>query len=616
MSRTAAAISFLAPLAFAPHLLFYYDVTPKVAVLFLGAAALLVLAAFHLDSLLAFCGTGEGRWFTIAILVSAGATVLSTVLAAHPALAWNGSNWRRFGGLTQLACLAIPLIVAAGTPGAEERIRPIFRAICLAGILVSLYGIAQYFDLDPFLDPAAYSAGDGPYRIVRPPATLGHSDYFAAFLLWPLFLGISLARTDAKWRWIGVAATILDTVAILLSGSRGAMLGLACGGVLYAWRAKPNLRIAGTTVGLTAIALAAFYFSPAGERLRARVYWIGDEPAGGARFLLWRDSLRMAAARPIAGFGPDNFVAEFPKFQSVELARQFPDFYHESPHNVWLDTLTSEGILGLSAQLALIGLAIAAGIRGLKKKPDLATGLLAGLVSVLAAHQFSVLTAVNALFLYLGCGLLAGLSAERGSPNPAVQYRAVFLAAGGAAAAGLLFGSFRMVAADRALALTERSIASGETSSAAASFRRAVDLRDSGLTADLYFSRRWARAAADSHNVITKLYLGQLAAGAATLASEVPEGQANAWFNVAELSASRDDTGSVESALRSAIARSPNWFKPHWALARLLFLEGRKEEAYAESVKAMDLNRKDREVASTLASILSFRNDPGKGPNP
>src|ERR1700731_4865416 len=51
MSRTAAVISFLAPLALTPHLLFYYDVTPKIAVLFAGAAVAFLLAAFHLDSL-------------------------------------------------------------------------------------------------------------------------------------------------------------------------------------------------------------------------------------------------------------------------------------------------------------------------------------------------------------------------------------------------------------------------------------------------------------------------------------------------------------------------------------------------------------------------------------
>jgi tetratricopeptide (TPR) repeat protein len=176
--------------------------------------------------------------------------------------------------------------------------------------------------------------------------------------------------------------------------------------------------------------------------------------------------------------------------------------------------------------------------------------------------------------------------------------------------------TYRFVSTDLALASAERGIAAGNTQAAAAAYRQAVDLRGSGVTADLYFSRRWARAAADAPDALSKLYLAQLAAGSASRATEVPEGGPNAWFNVAELSASRNDPASVETALRSAIAQSPNWFKPHWALARLLFLQGRKEEARQESVKAMDLNQKDAEVASTLAPILSFRGSLGQGPNP
>jgi tetratricopeptide (TPR) repeat protein len=174
----------------------------------------------------------------------------------------------------------------------------------------------------------------------------------------------------------------------------------------------------------------------------------------------------------------------------------------------------------------------------------------------------------------------------------------------------------RLAWTDHALSSAERSIATGNVADAAAAYHRAVDLRNTGLTADLYFSRRFARAAADSRDVLQKLYLGQLAAGSASLATEVPEGRPNAWFNLAELGASRSDSAVVETALRAAITESPNWFKPHWVLARLLFLQGRNEAAWQESQRAMQLNQKDPEVSSTLAPILSFRRDPSHSPSP
>jgi hypothetical protein len=66
----------------------------------------------------------------------------------------------------------------------------------------------------------------------------------------------------------------------------------------------------------------------------------------------------MAATRPWTGFGADNFVAEFPQFQSAELARAYPDFYHESPHNLFLDALTGQGVAGVVLLRTWIALGI------------------------------------------------------------------------------------------------------------------------------------------------------------------------------------------------------------------------------------------------------------------
>jgi tetratricopeptide (TPR) repeat protein len=89
------------------------------------------------------------------------------------------------------------------------------------------------------------------------------------------------------------------------------------------------------------------------------------------------------------------------------------------------------------------------------------------------------------------------------------------------------------------------------------------------------------------------------------LATTVPEQRQNAWYNFAILAAALDDPATVESSLRSAISAGPRWFKPHWALARLLYAAGRTEEARAEANLALDLDgRKDAEVIATTAEIV------------
>jgi O-antigen ligase len=602
------ATVFLAPLALAPHLLFYYDITPKVALLLLGAAIALAFASQELDPLMAFCGTRYGRWYaagSVAAIVLAGIVTFSS---AHPALAWNGSTWRRMGALTESAVVLAALGIAAYTVRSRARLAWLLRSMCAAGLLTSLYGVAQYFGWDPLLPKAGYEAGEGIFRIVRPPGTLGHSDYFAAFLLWPVFAGIGLLREERSGygKILAAAAAATGIVAILLSGSRGALLALIAGLCVLSAMLRPSLRAAVKVAAVAVLATGVFYLSPAGEHLRARAHWIGDDRAGGARLLLWRDSLRMAAARPLTGFGLDTFVAEFPHHQSEELARAYPDFYHESPHNVFLDALTAEGVAGLLL-LACVTLAgLAGGWRTRTEDPLLAVALLPALVASLVAHQFIVFVAPTAFYFYLGAGVLAGAGASRSAVRrvPAVGRGAVL--AGGLAAAGFLaVMAYRLVAADAALAAVDRRLDANDAHGANDAYRKALQRNRPDITANLYFSRRWASVSSNASDTISKLYYGQVATGAASLATKSPEQQQNAWYNFALLEAAGNNTPAVEYGLRASIAAAPVWYRPHWALARLLATEGRLGEAEPEARRALYLNGgKDAEVASTMNEIL------------
>src|SRR5205085_2453942 len=149
-------------------------------------------------------------------------------------------------------------------------------------------------------------------------------DYFAAFLLWPVFSGAALWWSGSSYpRWLGAASVMLGATAMILCGSRGALLGLVAGACLMLYFRRVPLRTLALALGVIAVTTGIFYVSPAGARLRARAFWISEDPTGGARPLLWRDSLKMAAERPLLGYGPDTFIAEFPRFQSRELSRAY-----------------------------------------------------------------------------------------------------------------------------------------------------------------------------------------------------------------------------------------------------------------------------------------------------
>ena len=582
MGILQAALIGLVALIITPGYFFYFDVTPKVAVVLVGTAAALVWAAFSQD------GTaGVSRAFSLLIALEVVSLALSAALSGRPALSLIGTNWRRYGALLQATALTFAWLVAWHTAGQPNRIRTILRAVAATGAAASLYGIAQYFGWDPFLPAAAYHVGEGFWTIVRPPGTLGYVSYFATWLLFTVFLSLTLARMEnsAPSRRIAYAAAALALVAMLLTGTRAAILGLAVGACV--WLFWTGFRIPRSWLLAAAgicIALAAFYVSPAGHPLRSRMRWFVEDPWGGARPHLWRDSLAMFLHRPAAGYGPETFTAEFPRFESLELARAYPDFVHESPHNIFLDAAVAQGLPGL---ILLCGL-LALGFR--TANPGLAAALAAGIV----AQQFTVFTLSTALITFTTVAL--AISENRGSLRVS---KLAFLPA-----TLLLYAAIRLMASDHALALTQRSLTLADEASAATRYAQYQRWRLPGSGAELWYSRASLSLAEKTNNPVVRFQALLQAAGAGVRATQTAEDPGNAWYSLAVVYAAQNEPANTEKCLRAAAHANPNWFKPHWTLARLLRLQGRLPEARSEAETAVRCDGgKNVEVSRTLTEI-------------
>ena len=600
MALLLALVIALIPLAIAPGLLFYFDVTPKTVLLLMGTAAAMVWWAASPRTGLS--ASRQARWFVLALAGMALSLVVSTLASVNPALSFTGSNWRYWGLLAQFAALALAYLVAVCCAGRPERLRLILVAIAASGFVAAIYGIAQYFGWDPLLDPRGYHAGVGVFTIVRPPSTLGHADYFADWMLCVVFAAVALAG-GTTWRWLGVLSGAAGCVSIVLSGTRGAMLGLLTGAAfLIFWR---GLRITRRTVAAalaTAVAAVVFYFSPPGARLRARVHWSRDEPAGGARLLLWRDSLRMAAQRWPAGYGPETFVPAFALHQSADLSRAYPDFYHESPHNIFLDALASQGMAGplLLAALCAAGFAAAWSAR----PNPAAAALAAGLAAMTVGGQFASFTMPTALACYVTVALLVSLAC-RESPPEAGERARPWLAAAAVLGAGVLavFG-VRLFVAERALAAAQHDMATAQLADAATHYASYESWRWPGPSADLWYSQRLLQIAAASPALAVRAQAYQEAGLAAVRATRTTEAAFNAYYNLAAFYARQNNFAATEQSLRAAIACAPNWFKSHWMLAQVLEAAARLKEAETEAATAATLDGgKHPQVTGTLTHI-------------
>ena len=611
MRWVAAGTVFLLPVAIAPGFFFYHDVTPKAVIVFVGAALGLIIETLRPNGLEQFFASRQSRRFAFLCGVLILVNCAASAFAAYPDLAWGGSNWRRLGTVSVAAAITLSALLSAHAARSERDRVGILRSLCLAGIVASAYGILQYFGWDPLLPGHGYETGEGPFRIVRPPGTMGHADYFAAFLLWPIFGGVALFRSESArlWKQTGTAATVLGSAALILSGSRGAALGLAAGTVTALLLTRPSRRAVLAVAGGGLLLATVFYASPAGQRLRARAHWVAEEPLGGGRPLLWRDSLQMAAARPILGFGPDNFVAEFPQFQSVQLARAYPDFYHESPHNLLLDALTAEGLVGLLVLIALCIIGFRAGWQARFAHPSLAPPLACGLLAALVAHQFAVLTLPALVFFLLFVGLLVTLSPPATEPPRGLSGWTVRIVAAMSACFFVSQG-LALAVTDHRLAAVMRHLDAGAVSAAGEQYRTATQtvlsrLPFPAVQADLYFSRRFAAAIAAVPDARSKLFCAQLTVESALRATHAGEQQANAWYNLALLMSARGDTANTEASLRRSIATAPRWFKPHWALAQLLHETGRARDAEVEARLTLDLDAgKNTKVVTAMEEIL------------
>jgi len=593
------------PLLITPRLLFHYDTTPKIIVLALAAAwALLRIGELPREASALWSRT-PGRWLaflTAAQLVWFGAT---TATSSRPWLSLFGSNWRRFGLVETASLLVVAVAIAAALSARPAGVRPLLRLVVCAGLIASVYGIFQYFGIDPFQPVAAYQAHAGDSIIVRPPGTMGHADYFGWWLAVEFFCAIALARIETGgWKRVAIAAAGCICLAVLLSGTRAALLAIVVGVVGLALMEpfrprRSHLAIA----GLSVIVFTAFLFSTAGTRLRARAVWSEDEPTGGARPLLWRDSLEMIGARPALGFGPETFLTTFAPYQSEDLSRLFPDFHHESPHNLPLDAATAMGVPGLLLMIAWAGLGGFAARSAWRAASPIAAPLSAALIASGAAAMFSAASPGPVLLTFLVIAvLIASCPAEE--PREAthwtglqwfVRAASVFFALGLA-----IFGGV--------LAISEYRLQQFSEHPGATAYLAMLSVSLPGAAEDLYVSRVLQQQCEKRSDFGAYLACRQQTMRASGRALRTSDDLANAWYNLSMLSAAENEMVWTRRGLEEAINASPNWFKPHWALAKFLSRTGETKQATVEAQRAafLDSNR-DPEVVRTAAELTASR---------
>ncbi|MCB2156502.1 O-antigen ligase family protein [bacterium] len=436
-------------------------------------------------------------------------------------------------------------------------------------------------------DPASYEGILHALRERRAASRLGSPNVFAGLIAiaMPLIVALAFGPGKARARWFWRAAGLWTLWALVLSGSRGGVLGTFAGLVLMG--ALVLLR-RGSKAPLAAVGLLA-----SGWLLTAAA---GPAPLSGSRWFgittvqqrvsYWTSGVQIWSENWLLGAGPGSFAAYYPQ-------HRLPGANETAfAHNWIVQWGTEVGILGLAVLLVWLVAVLALGIRWWRAagRESLLPAAFVAAGGAALAHgliEFTLSTREIYLDTALVLGVLVGMGARLPLLSAKSGRRALQLAFVGivvvAGAASWWMCELRPAGADFYRTIAEER--AEDPDDRVAAYTEALGWQPDDPR--LYESRAFARRAAGDPRAIDDLRRAlKLAPFSARLH------QSLALFEVA--------AGNLDEAIRlqrEAVRLHPLDATHRLVLAEFLWQAGEKDEARELVASTSDLNKSKLEDA-------------------
>ena len=271
---------------------------------------------------------------------------------------------------------ALNLALAVNHKGTLRRI--LAAAVC-NGVLLAIFGTVQklvgstgiYFGTvkspqDYFFASFVYDNHWGAFTILTSAICVGLVLRYAfGSRGYGFFYGPSL---------LGIVAAALLALSIPFSGARACTLLLAALLIVAILKGASSITKAlhrsGVTPGIAysgiliaAVAFAWGAWTIAGDVMQSRTAKAEEQVSAilaqrgiGSRGVLYRDTFRMARARPVFGWGMGSFPTVFALYNTqVPKGDRIPVVYHDA-HNDWLQCVAELGIAGALLMVAAVAL--------------------------------------------------------------------------------------------------------------------------------------------------------------------------------------------------------------------------------------------------------------------
>lgn len=220
----------------------------------------------------------------------------------------------------------------------------------------------------------AHGSGLAVEGVVRISGTFPHPNDLALYLVRVVPFAVALAiayRARFDYRWLATAA--ICGAALLLTFSRGALVGAGIAVVLVAWWGRR--RRLSAALGVAAVAVGGLLTLTAGSRILS----LFSGGSGSARVEIWRSALAMERDHPIFGVGLDQFLYQYAPRYVAPAA--WDERFTSHPHNLILDVWLRLGIMGLVVAAAYVVVVFRGARRAIRQRSCLGLAALGALVA-------------------------------------------------------------------------------------------------------------------------------------------------------------------------------------------------------------------------------------------
>ncbi|MBU2542893.1 O-antigen ligase family protein [Patescibacteria group bacterium] len=338
---------------------------------------------------------------------------LSFGISTFTGVDWYRSFWdnhERMLGLFTITHYVLYYFITTSVVKGWDEWKWFLRVFLLAGGIVMFIGFLQRF-VNPEL-----LLNHGAERVS---ATLGNSIYYSGYGLFLFFSGLLLVLKEndklrSGWFWFAFSGSFLGFLGIFLGGTRGALLGLLAGlGVLtvsYLITVKGHKKIRLSLIGLMVLGVillsCAFIYRQ--TNFVSSIPAVGQlvnssltEGSGETRMMAWGVAIDAWQERPIFGWGPNNYYYAFNKYYRAEfLEHGYGETWFDNAHSVVMNTLATQGVVGIVTYLGIFWVAIFMLWRGYKKG-DLDSHIISIGSAFLVAHLVSLVTVFDNPTSYL-----------------------------------------------------------------------------------------------------------------------------------------------------------------------------------------------------------------------